>query len=120
MRIVVNGQQAFSKAVLEALLERGENVVAGRLGDLDRVVDLKGLAVARRPGARPRVGAADEVVDLADRLLPVDAHVVLRAPALVGGPGLVLRDPWRLPLSHELDALEDGIDAQREKPARRS
>src|SRR5581483_11506077 len=28
MRIVVHGQQAFGKAVLEALLQRGENVVA--------------------------------------------------------------------------------------------
>ena len=28
MRIVVNGQQAFGQAVLKALLERGENVVA--------------------------------------------------------------------------------------------
>ena len=28
MRIVVHGQQAFGKAVLETLLERGENVVA--------------------------------------------------------------------------------------------
>ncbi len=27
MRIVVHGQQAFSKAVLDALLKRGENVV---------------------------------------------------------------------------------------------
>ena len=27
MRIVVHGQQAFGKAVLEKLLERGENVV---------------------------------------------------------------------------------------------
>ena len=27
MRIVVHGQQAFGKSVLEALLERGENVV---------------------------------------------------------------------------------------------
>ena len=27
MRIIVNGQQAFGRAVLEALLERGENVV---------------------------------------------------------------------------------------------
>ena len=27
MRIVVHGQQAFGKAVLEGLLERGENVV---------------------------------------------------------------------------------------------
>ena len=28
MRIVVHGQQAFGKSVLEALLERGENVIA--------------------------------------------------------------------------------------------
>ena len=28
MRIVVHGQQAFGKAVLEALLKRGENVIA--------------------------------------------------------------------------------------------
>ena len=28
MRIVVHGQQAFGKAVLEALLKRGEDVVA--------------------------------------------------------------------------------------------
>ena len=28
MRIVVHGQEAFGKAVLEKLLERGENVVA--------------------------------------------------------------------------------------------
>ncbi len=27
MRIVIHGQEAFGKAVLEALLERGENVV---------------------------------------------------------------------------------------------
>jgi methionyl-tRNA formyltransferase len=27
MRIVVHGQQAFGKSVLDALLERGENVV---------------------------------------------------------------------------------------------
>src|ERR1700759_1670196 len=31
MRIVVHGQQAFGKAVLEALLKRGENVVAAKL-----------------------------------------------------------------------------------------
>ena len=28
MRIIVNGQQAFGKAVLEALLDRGDEVVA--------------------------------------------------------------------------------------------
>ena len=28
MRIVVHGQQAFGKAVLEALVKRGENVIA--------------------------------------------------------------------------------------------
>jgi methionyl-tRNA formyltransferase len=40
MRIVVNGQQAFGKAVLEALLERGENVVAV-------------YCAAEKPGQRP-------------------------------------------------------------------
>ena len=28
MRIVIHGQQAFGRAVLERLLERGENIVA--------------------------------------------------------------------------------------------
>ena len=40
MRIVVNGQQAFGKAVLDALVERGENVVAV-------------YAASKRPGGRP-------------------------------------------------------------------
>ena len=40
MRIVVHGQQAFGKAVLEALLKRGENIV--------------GVYVApEKPGQRP-------------------------------------------------------------------
>ena len=33
MRIVVHGQQAFGKAVLEALLKRGDNVIAVRLNN---------------------------------------------------------------------------------------
>ncbi len=64
MRIVVHGQQAFGKTVLERLLERGENVVAvctapdkeGRPTD-----PLKELAIEtgcrfinRRRGRRPR------------------------------------------------------------------
>ncbi len=40
MRIIVNGQQAFGKAVLEALLERGEDVVGV-------------FCTAAMPGARP-------------------------------------------------------------------
>ena len=40
MRIVVHGQQAFGKAVLEALLKRGEDVIAV-------------YAAPERPGARP-------------------------------------------------------------------
>ena len=40
MRIVVNGQQAFGKAVLDALVERGENVVAV-------------YVASKRPGGRP-------------------------------------------------------------------
>ncbi len=40
MRIVVNGQQAFGKAVLDALVERGEDVVAV-------------YSASKRPGGRP-------------------------------------------------------------------
>ena len=40
MRIVVHGQQAFGKAVLEALLKRGEDVIAV-------------YAAPEKPGARP-------------------------------------------------------------------
>jgi methionyl-tRNA formyltransferase len=40
MRIVVNGQQAFGKAVLDALVERGENVVAV-------------YVASKKPGGRP-------------------------------------------------------------------
>lgn len=50
MRIVVNGQQAFGKAVLEALLERGENVVAVYCPEDQpgkRADPVKGLALAR-------------------------------------------------------------------------
>ncbi len=49
MRIIVNGQQAFGRAVLEALLERGENVVGVYTApDGDGPVDsLKASAVER-------------------------------------------------------------------------
>ena len=58
MRIVLNGQQAFGKAVLEALLERGENVVGvycgpdkqGRpLDPLKELAQAKGLPLFQPP-----------------------------------------------------------------------
>ena len=56
MRIVVHGQQAFGKAVLEALLERGEDVVAvygppegGRPDPLVEAAEAAGAA-GRAPG----------------------------------------------------------------------
>ncbi len=53
MRIVVHGQQAFGKSVLEALLERGDNVIAvycapekgGRIDPLREAAELKSLPV---------------------------------------------------------------------------
>jgi methionyl-tRNA formyltransferase len=54
MRIVLHGQQAFGKAVLEALLERGEDVVAvyappegGRPDPLAEAAAVAGLPLAR-------------------------------------------------------------------------
>jgi len=59
MRIVVHGQQAFGKSVLEALLERGENVVgvycAPDPAQGGRVDPLKEAALARQlPVFQPR------------------------------------------------------------------
>ena len=57
MRIVVHGQQAFGKSVLEALLERGENVVgvycAPDPAQGGRVDPLKEAALAPRPAGPP-------------------------------------------------------------------
>ena len=68
MRIVVHGQQAFGKAVLEALMKRGENVVAvyvaperpGQKAD-PRCLERNAPAAAERmrPQLFPRGGAAD-------------------------------------------------------------
>ena len=67
------------------------------------------------PGARRRVGGADQVVDLGHRLGPVDLGNVLLEPALVGLLRMVLRDLRRLAGLHEVDRLHHGVDAEREQ-----
>ena len=49
------------------------------------VEELQLLALVHGPGARLRVAAADQVVDLRPRLAPVDPRVVGGTPAIVGG-----------------------------------
>ncbi len=62
MRIVVHGQQAFGKAVLEALLERGDDVVAvyaapeGARPDPLAEAALAAGTAAAPPGVVPRPG----------------------------------------------------------------
>ena len=60
MRIVVHGQQAFGKAVLEELLKRGENVVAvlSRPRSRARQDPLKGALAAKLAG--PSAGVLEE------------------------------------------------------------
>jgi methionyl-tRNA formyltransferase len=68
MRIVVHGQQAFGKAVLEKLLERGEDVVAvygaeDKNGRVDPTIEFareKGLAVYQPKTFRNNDAVADE------------------------------------------------------------
>jgi methionyl-tRNA formyltransferase len=90
MRIVVHGQQAFGKAVLERLLERNENVVGvfcapdreGRPAD-----PLKELALAHGlPVHQPSSWKSDEALDLMrsfDPDLCVMAYVTLLVPQRV-------------------------------------
>ena len=87
MRIIVNGQQAFGKSVLEALLERGEEVVGvycepdkeGRPAD-----PIKDAAIERKvPVFQPRSYRKQEVWDQMASLksdLCVMAYVTLFVP----------------------------------------
>ena len=108
MRIIVNGQQAFGKAVLEALLDKGEEVVAvfsapdkpGRKPD-----PLKEFALARDlPVHQPPSFKAPEVREQIQALNPdlaVMAFVTLLVPeAVLDAPthGTIQYHPSLLPL----------------------
>lgn len=90
MRIVVHGQQAFGKAVLERLLERGENVVAvctapdkeGRPTDpLKELAQEKGLPV-HQP-ASWKTPEAEELMRSFDADVCIMAYVLLFVPSTV-------------------------------------
>ncbi len=108
MRIVVHGQEAFGKAVLEKLLERGENVVAvfcapdkeGRPQDPCAVFAReKGL-----PVHQPKSWKTPEALTLMQSFKPdlcVMAYVTLFVPqAVVDAPthGTIQYHPSLLPL----------------------
>ena len=86
MRIVVNGQQAFGKAVLEALLARGEDVIAvycapdkgSRLDPLKEAALAQGIPVHQPASFKDR-----EVIEAFEALKPdlcIMAYVVLLVP----------------------------------------
>lgn len=107
MRIVVNGQQAFGKAVLEALIERGEDVVAvycapdrpGRPVDpLKEAALERGLPVLQ-PGAFKVPAVLEEFKSFAPDL-GVMAYVVLLVPeSILNAPthGTIQYHPSLLP-----------------------
>jgi len=90
MRIVVHGQQAFGKSVLEALLERGEDVIAfycapepaqggGRLDPLKEAAIARGLPVYQPRSFRNKPEVAQEFASLGADLC-VMAYVTLIVP----------------------------------------
>src|ERR1700730_9151842 len=87
MRIVVHGQQAFGKAVLEALLKRGENVIAVYVAPQkpgQKADPLKEAALAAKlPVFQPASYSKPEVLDEFRALKPdlqVMAFVTLFVP----------------------------------------
>ena len=87
MRIVVHGQQAFGKAVLEALLKRGDNVVAAYVAPEKpgaKIDPLKEAAIAAKlPVFQPESYRKPEVVEEFKALKPdlqVMAFVTLFVP----------------------------------------
>jgi methionyl-tRNA formyltransferase len=90
MRIVVHGQQAFGKSVLEALLERGENVIAvycapepaqggGRIDPLKEAAQARGLPVYQPRSFRKGPEVGEEFARLQADLC-VMAYVTLIVP----------------------------------------
>jgi methionyl-tRNA formyltransferase len=88
MRIVVHGQQAFGKSVLEALLERGENVVGvycapdpagGRVDPLKEAALARGLPVHQPKSFRNKPEVWEEFGRLKADLC-VMAYVTLLVP----------------------------------------
>lgn len=90
MRIVVHGQQAFGRSVLEALLERGENVVGvycgpepaqggGRLDPLKEAALARGLPVSQPRSFRNKPEVWEEFARLKADLC-VMAYVTLIVP----------------------------------------
>jgi len=94
MKIVVHGQQAFGQAVLEKLLERGENVVAVCTApDKEgRPVDpMKALALEKGlPVHQPASWKTDEALEL---MKSFDADVCMMAYVLLFVPQPVLDAP---------------------------
>src|SRR2546425_8657994 len=89
MRIVVHGQQAFGKSVLEALVERGENVIAvycapdpkqgGRLDPLKEAALARHLPVYQPRSFRNKPEVWEEFAQLKADLC-VMAYVTLFVP----------------------------------------
>ena len=94
MRIVVHGQQAFGQAVLEKLLERGENVVAVCTApDVEgRPMDpLKTLALEKGlPVHQPASWKTDEALAL---MQSFEADVCMMAYVLLFVPSAVINAP---------------------------
>jgi methionyl-tRNA formyltransferase len=106
MRIVVHGQQAFGKAVLEALLARGETIVGVFCAPDKKGVDpLKELALAKGLPVHQPVSwkdpAAAELLKSLDADLCVMAYVTLFVPsAALNTPrfGTIQYHPSLLPM----------------------
>ena len=97
MRIVVHGQQAFGKSVLEALAERGEDVVAVYCAPDPaggRIDPLKEAALARKlPVYQPRSFRKDPAVREEFARLEADLCVMAYVTLIV--PGEILNLPAR-------------------------
>ena len=94
MRIVVHGQQAFGKAVLEKLLERGENVVAVCCAPTKEGRPEDPLAeFARETGLPVHQPASWKTPEALELMRSFDADVCMMAYVLLFVPEAVLNAP---------------------------
>src|SRR5579862_2938714 len=82
---------------------------------LSRIEDLDLAATEGRPCAGRRVAAADQVVDVIDVVMPVDAGLGGAAPAFVGRSAFVLDRFAVAARDDQVGRLQHRCDAQREE-----
>ena len=105
-------QDAAADRLDRDAIVRDLNYPAGHAVTVDActVEDAEFNAFMGGPGTWRRIGAANEIVYLADRFVPIDRRMLFRTAALIGCLALVLLNVGRIAGPEEVADFRHGLD----------